>query len=239
MTSAKLKQFGPAAIAVVIILVAGVSHGRWTNRWGLAKELDASVVNLPKLPLQIGDWKGENVTMNEEQKQQIALVGGIVSSVMRRYTNSRTGEILDLLVVCGPPGPIAAHTPQTCYAGSGFELEGAETPYQAKIGPNGEVAEFWRGDFRKSGRVTNTGLRIYWSWSPDGVWKADANPRVTYVSARALYKIYVVNQAILTGEPRESEPGPQFIRQIMPLLNQTVFGSSSTGTSTRSVASAE
>lgn len=232
MNSTKLKQYGPAAIAVLVILVAGVCHGRWTNRWGLASELDASIVNLPKLPLQIGEWKGEDVPMNEEQKQQIALVGGIISSVMRRYVNTRTGESLDLLVVCGPPGPIAAHTPQTCYAGSGYDLEGTETPYEAKLGPNGEVAEFWKGDFRKVGRVASSGLRIYWSWSPDGVWKADTNPRVTYVSARALYKVYVVNQATMTGEPRESEAGPQFIRQMLPLLNKTVFGSSPKGAKT-------
>jgi hypothetical protein len=222
----RLQQI-PVWIGAVILLVAGAVHGNWTNRWSLSRELEKSQTNLPKLPMVLGDWKGEDAVMDDMRKAQL-VQGEIVGHVMRRYVNRRTGDAVSLLVVSGRPGPISTHTPETCYGGEGYELKGPQTPYFMQLGPN-EKATFWKGDFAKPNSVTRQGLRIFWSWSPDGKWQASTNPRVQFAPYRALYKVYVVNEGMMSGEPRADQVGPQFLELLMPMLQQTIFGSAKSG----------
>jgi hypothetical protein len=209
----------PGWIAAVMIIAAGAVYGSLTDRWGLAPELEASVVRLPKLPLNLGEWRGEEVVPTDVQKKQLAKAE-VRSYVMRRYVDRKTGEAIALLVVCGRPGPIATHSPEVCYTGRGLEMTAQNRYAVPGMSPAGE---FWVGDFHKEGPVVDSGLRIFWSWSPDGVWKAVANPRVAFAARPALYKVYVIQETVRSGPPRADEAGARFLAALLPALDRAVF----------------
>ena len=71
-----MRRHLPAAVMAALILTAGTIHGRWTNRWARATELQHAVDHLGKLPLTLGDWEGrENVLDEKEQKLYAASRG--------------------------------------------------------------------------------------------------------------------------------------------------------------------
>jgi len=88
-------------------------------------------------------------------------------------------------------------------------------------------ARFFVGDFRKTRSIVPAGLRIFWSWSSDGVWKTTSSPRSTFVHAQCLYKIYVIRQTTgpgaNPGEVGEADPTKRFLKVFMPKLQQTLF----------------
>jgi hypothetical protein len=227
------KQYIPLAIAMAIILMAGAGHGNWTNRWGLSRELEESRVLLPKLPMVIGDWVGEDTQLDETKRKQLIEVGEIVGYVMRTYKNRRTGDVLSLMIVSGRPGPISTHTPAVCYGNAGYKPP--ESPTKVQIETAEPKPEFWKGDFRKENAILPSALRIYWSWSPKGTWKVvkDSDARLAFAPYRRLYKVYVVRDVPYsstgTNSDNATDPGAEFLKVLMPVLQKTLFPTSQQG----------
>src|SRR5262249_22935002 len=117
---------------------------------------------LDRLPMSIGDWSGRPEPVDSRQLAAAELDAGL----MRRYENCRTGKTVDLVIVCGRPGPVSVHTPDVCYSGAGYQMTQLH-PAGISLKPSrrGDRAEFLRGDFEKQGPVSSDRLRIYWSWS--------------------------------------------------------------------------
>ena len=72
----------PALTASVLVIVCGVVHGFWTDRWQSqpAETADAAA-RLDALPLEIGDWSGSVL----EVKQPRA--GDVAGTIQRHYQN--------------------------------------------------------------------------------------------------------------------------------------------------------
>jgi len=209
----------PLVIALLLVIGAGLLHGRWTHRWSRSRALEDAAKQLDQLPLTLGDWHGEDLKLNREQLE----LGEIVGHVSRRYEDPLHHEALTVLIVCGRPGPIAAHTPDVCYAGAGFELCGPTERYSLPRSPSQPAAEFQNALMSRPGVPLPSVQRIYWSWSVDGRWQVPRNPRLAFGSQQVLYKLYVIRELSSTDLPVAEDPSPRFLRVLLPELNRLLF----------------
>jgi hypothetical protein len=211
----------PLAATAMILAVTGYLHGRWTDRWGISETMTAAAAKLQELPLTIGDWDG---SYREMDPDVLALTGG-AAAVVPRYTNRRTGEVIDLMVLYGRPGPVSVHTPEVCYTGAGYQPTSAPSHWDVGLEHAG-AAQFWTGIFVQPHRNdSSTILRILWSWSGDGRWTAPDSPRVTFASKPAICKLYVIHPLTDENEPLEKDPCNEFARAFLPELNRVLFAS--------------
>src|SRR5262245_38106245 len=111
-----MKRTFITAVAILAVLVTGIVHGVWTGRWEFTDEPGASVARLPNVSMDLGDWQGETLPA---ESQQLADASGCL---LRRYTNKFTGAAVTMFLLCGRPGPVAIHPPDSCYAAGGYEV---------------------------------------------------------------------------------------------------------------------
>jgi hypothetical protein len=137
--------------------------------------------------------------------------------VHRRYVHRRTGQAVDLLLVCGRAGPTSVHTPDVCYRGSGYDEVGEATRYAA---PGGGA--FWVRRFQKPGPAPAP-LRVIYGWNATGAWEAPDSPRTAFAGRAALYKLYVIREMARTDEPLEEDPAVDFLRAALPPLGAALF----------------
>src|ERR1051326_387735 len=105
--------------AIAIILSSGVAAGLMTDRWGTSREPAASAEKVKLVPKVIGDWEGVD---GKELPAQDLAIGKIEGYLTRNYVNRNTGASVQVLLLCGRPGPIGVHTPDVCFVGAGHEL---------------------------------------------------------------------------------------------------------------------
>lgn len=191
--------------ACCILTAAAIAHGRRTDRWEEAVDLKAAALQLDQLPLQLGDWDGKPIEVPAAQVAA-ASAAGITS---RRYSNRYTGAEVNVMVICGRPGPVAVHPPDICYAGAGY------APGPKQIQPIGENDSAWVADFKRGGPQPAT-LRIRWAWSNGGNWKASTSPRMDFARSKALLKIYVVRSIPQSGDA--TSPELELIKELVPAL---------------------
>lgn len=207
----------PVAIAVVILLGSGTVHGIWSFRWSAARELQAATTKVASIPLQFGDWTGNENKLDERQ----ATVGRIHASMSRIYTNAKTGQVISALLVSGRPGPISVHTPEVCYAGSGFEVASESIKASVDAGL-GKPSEFWTLKVNKPDPSRPEHLMIYYGWFADGRWQAPAvDARLGFAGIPVLYKLYVVRQQSRT-ESADFDATVDFLKSFLPELQKSL-----------------
>src|SRR4029079_19063280 len=143
---------------------------------------------------------------------------GIRGGVFRRYTNSKTGESISMMIVCGRGGPITVHTPDICYASAGFRQLAPEQRKEVNTGAS-QSDSFYVARFGNPSAVAPTQMEIYWTWSRDGrSWRAPDNPRFSFARVPALFKIYVVREFAPKSRAEALESCEEFIRQALPVI---------------------
>jgi hypothetical protein len=223
-----MSRLVPILASVVIVLAYGLAEGYWTDRWALSVELEQAPSRLAAIPRDVGEWQGEDQELDPRQARQAELRG----SLMRRYSNRRTAEVLNVLLVCGRPGPIAVHSPEVCLGGSGFQLKGK--PARREIAATGLPGNdtFWVGNFHKPGAAIVESFEMYWSWNTADHWNAVEKPRLFFAPKRVLYKLYVsraLSRSNRSGAEKEEaaapEPGPveEFLRVFLPEVKPVLF----------------
>ena len=206
-----MKRWLPISAGIVLVLLAGVAHGVWSNRWGNPSELNAATERLAQVPKVIGDWTGQELELNP----RVLEIGEIAGYVHRRYENRLTGQVVKVLLVCGKSGPIAAHTPDICYGGIGFHLVAKPTRYTL---PTADT--FWTAQVRKQDSHQTANLRVWWAWNATDHWEAPDNPRLKFGRFPALYKLYVVRE--LTAGDESPDPGTIFLQRLVPELQRSL-----------------
>jgi Protein of unknown function (DUF3485) len=205
--------------ALVIVIASGIISGSWTDRWSTSGQLAARVAELDRVPMTIGDWQGRALALD---RRSIA-IGEIAGYLNRRYENWRNGEAVSVLLVCGRPGPIWAHTPEVCYAGGGYEPSTRRTKVAVAAGARPQPDEFWSIDLLKRGTIASEHLRILYAWNADGTWRASASPRWDFGGMPALYKLYVIRDVAGAKEQTGTDPAVAFARQFLPALRDVLF----------------
>jgi hypothetical protein len=198
-------------VAVLLLVSSGLLHGKWTHRWAPEAAFDDKRFStLSTLPLTIGDWTGEDLTLNPQELR----LAEARASVIRRYVHRARGTAVTVVLLGGRAGPISVHTPDVCYRGSGYE----ETTEATRMTlTDAAHDEFWVRNFRKSS-ATPVQLRIFHSWSSDGRWVAPEHPRFEFAGRPALFKMYLIREMARPSEPAEDDPALDLFRTLRPKL---------------------
>jgi Protein of unknown function (DUF3485) len=205
-----------------LIAAAGLVHGIWTDRWTPSSALERAVTRLERLPRTIGNWEGHAVALSEEDFREAQIPGFLA----RRYENRSTKSSVSVLLMCGRSGPISVYTPDICYAGLGFEMVGAAAKKTVRLPSPGRSAQMKFARLRKPDPAAPKQMEVFWAWSATGAWEAPGSPRLTYGRLPALYKLYVFQQRPVPAdgsEPPEDDSCEQFLRELLPALDRTLF----------------
>jgi hypothetical protein len=206
-----MKSILTSAIALLLLVSYGIAEGLWTDRWHFSDTLERATARLSQVPRTFGAWQGQDEEELDPRQVAQAEMSGYVR---RRYVNRQNGAEVSVLLVCGRPGPTAVHSPEVCYAGSGFTATQAPTIYEVTASGSASCT-LWVGQFLRNG-PTPEPLRIYWAWSANGAWQAADNPRVQLAHLPALYKLYVVRLLPRLDEPIAEDPCGEFLREFLP-----------------------
>ncbi|MDB5308228.1 MAG: hypothetical protein JWO38_2430 [Gemmataceae bacterium] len=203
--------------ALAVLVAAGVVEGRRSNRWGVSEDLRASAGKLTYIPPAFGAWTSTETEMDPKILDKAEAVG----AVARVYQNKTTGATLSVLILCGPSGPIGAHTPDVCYAGLGYQMTGREVRKPIPLA-DGSAPVFWSGRFEKGNG--EPGLLVAWAWGADGDWVASEAPRREFVLRSVLFKLYVSRG--LTAAEQAGRPGPdptqEFLTDFLPEVKKAL-----------------
>ena len=204
------------AAGLAVVIASGVVYGAWTQRWQKSADLEARAAKLRDLPDEVGRWKSRPADLDPEA----LAMAGAEGSWVRRFTDERTGAQVLVILLCGRPGPISVHQPETCYGGAGYALAAPPIRYTPRRGDGAPAAEFWTGKFKQP-EVGGQELRIFWSWFGDGAWSAPDNPRLAFARLPALYKLYIIRETD-DRERLDDDPAADFLRALLPGLSRTL-----------------
>ena len=202
-------------VGITAVVATGTVHGLWTDRWGLAEEPVVAAARMEQIALSLADWEGQAMAVNGD-------LGGATAALHRRYVHNRTGKEVTVFLVCGRPGPVSIHTPDVCYAGSGYEVL-SQTKYVPTLGPAAPDTEFWTAQFRQKRAGDLTYLRIFWAWSATGDWDAPNDPRFAFARHAVLFKLYLIREMTVPDEPLEDDPSVELMRQLLPEMRRALF----------------
>jgi hypothetical protein len=206
---------GRAALVVLglgVLVAAAVFEGVRSNRWGVPDDLKAAADRVERIPPGFGDWTSVEVPVDRKILERAEAVG----SVSREYRNPKTGSVVSVMVLCGPAGPIASHTPDICYAGLGYKMNGREE--KKTIGE----ATYWSARFDKGD--ADPGIEVNWAWGAAGTWVAASSPRLDFAGHGVLYKIYATRGLRAAAPTRTPEPDPvhDFLTEFLPVLRTSL-----------------
>jgi hypothetical protein len=208
-----MSRLAPYLAALALVVGSGVAHALRTDRWSPSHSLEARVAELGRVPADVGGWRGRDSTLDRATVR----VAGLSGYLMRVYKGPG-GDVLTVLVICGRPGPVAAHTPEICYPGEGYEQVGRT---EKTALPDG--SGFWLARFRKPGPVEDQGLSVLYSFNAGGGWKASDNARVDFAGSPALNKVYVVRRTGPAPEAGREDPSVEFLKEFLPQLRKYLF----------------
>ncbi len=203
---------------VLLLLLSRLGLDVWMSRVQDPGAPAAAAARLDKAPMTAGPWQGQALPPLDPDDVKQARLSGYL---WRRYRNSMTGEALSVLLVCGRPGPISVHTPDACYGGAGYDMDGQPVRCSLPTASGSKPATFWTARFRKTGAPVPQDLRIYWSWNAAGTWEAPANPRLAFAGVPALYKLYIVCD-LPAGAQEGKDPGIEFLTDFLPELQKAL-----------------
>ncbi len=225
-------KFLPLALVVSTIVSAGTYfHGQRTDRWNppnsqLLKDFTDRV---PKLPLRIGDWQGTEHRIPDKEFD----LTNCTAYVSRRYVNRKTDEAVSVYVVSGTARHITIHSPDWCYQGAGYKMDGRPEQYSIPYGTDGEQAQFLTSAFRKSNPANpnmEEVLRIFWTFSDDGEWQGPVywgGPKAYFSGRPAMYKIYLICNATGGDDPSAASaaasPANQLTKDVFSRFNEVLF----------------
>jgi hypothetical protein len=201
-------------LAAGVVVAVALIEGNRSNRWGATEDIQVAARKLERVPLEFGSWVGTNEPLDEK----IVRVAEAAGNVSRSYVNRKNRDRINVLLLCGPSGPIGAHTPDVCYGGIGFSCKGSPAVKGMTL-PNGGHASFWTARFEKTS-ATEEPLRVYWAWSVNGDWEATANPRADFALQTSLYKLQLVRVDNPTSRDRDSNQDSfdLFLTEFLPLV---------------------
>jgi hypothetical protein len=216
-------QFVAPLAAGVLIALSGMLHAVQTEAWELPRRLATAAEQLHDVPPVVGEWHSREITIEPSQLKAAEAAGGIA-----RIYEHPSGERVNILLLCGPTGPIAVHPPTVCFTAAGYEQV---TPQQRFVltGDDGRPAAFWMADFERGIDGVPVRIRTYWGWSFGEGWKAPEHSRLAFAGTGVLNKLYVTYEV-----PRDrarvkptSEPVSLFLKAFLPEVDRALFSTAS------------
>lgn len=208
--------------ALIVLLICGVVHGWWAERWHKSRALEDALAQVELVPMNFGAWKAEPVEGDPEAFR----IAGAQAYWMRSYTNAKQHnakqhKVLAILM-CGRAGRMAVHTPEIAFQGDRFELHDGPSATLVRGESGEELGTFNTARFTRTAGGRG-GLRLYWSWNPGDGWQTPSSPRWTFGGKPFLYKLYV-SQAPTSGSDRDA--AAELLRDLLPELRKTLAAAS-------------
>jgi len=187
-----------------VLLSSGAIHRMLVNRYNQqSTALDLLESQLPK---EVGDWKTTSTRgLQANAKRQLQCL----DSSCRVYTNQKTGEVVDVMFLYGPKGPLTVHTPDVCYTAKAFSLENSGDRISFDAEPNHD--EFYTVTLRSRG-VDAERMVVAYGWNSGNGWRAPRFPRGAFVRQKYVYKLQVAG---LRSSPTTKEDGSHTIRDFL------------------------
>jgi hypothetical protein len=222
MQPAKRTGLSSVAAALVTLSVATAAaaavHGYLSDRWSGRDRLLHAGQLLEQLPSQIGPWRlQQGHTIAQPDLDMLRCTG----YVHRVYVHGTTGETVRLAILVGPSGPIAAHTPDICYASDNYEESAAATRIRLSAA-DAPVSEFRALTLRHRSDALGSTLRVCYGWSSGGAWSAPDHPRWEFMGRPLLFKLQLASDA---ADAPSQDPCRRFLDALLPVMDSTVFGS--------------
>jgi hypothetical protein len=205
--------------AAALLISSGLLHGWWTRRWAPPEEAQAAGARLERVARTLGDWDGEDLPLSDREKK----AAGGDAYLMRRYRNRRTGTVISVFLVCGPPGPVSVHTPDVCYEGTGYRRLGDVERRKVEAEPLPRPGDFFLATFRQEEAPVPEHLRIFWSWNSGHGWEVSDEPRLAFAPYPMLYKLYVARHLSQPDEPVAQDPCLDFFHLLLPEIQKALW----------------
>jgi Protein of unknown function (DUF3485) len=202
----------PVLAAIGLLIASGLARRRLLDDAGTARAVEEAAARLALTPESVGDWSGREAEVDHRGLDR----AGVAGIIARRYENARTGRSATLVLLCGRPGPIAAHGPESCYPGVGF------TPVAPAKRLEVPGSVLWAADFRNESPAVPRTLRILWTWSDHGPWSAPDNPRLRFAGAGVLYKAYVLHEDEAATAATGQDPARDLAAAVLPVLDVVI-----------------
>lgn len=212
--------FLPVTVIIVAVVISTVLEGQATERWPFVvartEKLETFSERLDDVPMVVGEWQGEAVPVDEKEFKASKCDKGI----SRKYRHLGTGDVVHVYLVSGVGRHITIHTPDQCYRGAGFVMEGDMLPFTVKKVSD---VEFLTAGFRKEDAKGSQRLRIFWGYSDNGKWRGPRLPKPEFGSRPALYKMYLIQDADSLGNSLDDATAVSFAEEFMPVINKVLF----------------
>jgi hypothetical protein len=203
-------------LGLALLVLGGVVHGLWTDRWKPSVELEEASRRLADLPANIGSWKGQ---VSEQDPDELRL-SGAAAHYSRTFTDPVTGDQVLVILLAGKPARMAVHRPEHCYQAAGYALSGPAL--RCTVTPPREAkAELWTGLFVRNEPTGPSQLRTFWTWYAGDRWEAPDSPRWRFARQRILYKLYVIRN-VMGSTPLEADPCVRLLGELLPILNRAL-----------------
>lgn len=196
-----------------LTVFSGVLRGRMDARWG-GEEMTAAANRVESIPQSLGNWQAAELhNLDEAAKRMLRCEGDVVGS----YVDQSSNDLVSMVFLVGPTGPLAVHTPDVCYGSSNFTIAEKKRK-KVIIDSEGESHEFSVITFKEN-RAGNRLFRVYYAWNHDGEWKSPPHPRTSFAGIPMLFKIQIATNVILQTKD-EVDAGERFLQQNLPLLDE-------------------
>ncbi len=202
-------------VALVLLTLSGIVHGKWTNRWAQGAEVEGKKL-LEGLDAPVGDWQPGEFT-----KIEAAEMAPKTQCQARRFNPLKSGKWVQVSVTTGGAEAVAVHTPDVCYLGAGWRIRGAKTKEVINSADGSEIA-FWMADFVKTSSTGNEAIRVRWAWSSEGKWEAPNFPVWWFHGAPILYKVYMVHPLTEEEDLTRDDPYRKFAADLITALNSQI-----------------
>ncbi|TWT47261.1 exosortase-associated EpsI family protein [Botrimarina hoheduenensis] len=211
----RILPFVLAAVAVIALtLVEGLKTGRWVD---LDRRTAYCASLLTQIPDRVGDWVGEDSTVEEN----ILTTAGADGYISRNFQNLTSGERVNVWLIVGHAHDIAEHTPDSCYPSQGASQRAPHENYTISIEGQPD-AVFWTAVFDPKNAAVPS-ARVFWSWfqpETEGElrWIAPSGPRWAFGNAPTLYKMYFTANAGKDEKPQDNSVCVEFAKEFMPAI---------------------
>jgi hypothetical protein len=199
------------ALAVAATIFSGVLQGRMRNRWGPSPETTLAAQRLAEIPQRCGDWQLVSSGKLDETSERML---ECAAYFVRTYQNQTTGDVVNVTLLLGPPGPISVHTPEICLPSRNFQVMGKREEV-AVGGDDAADDRFWALGY-KANNLRGDLLRVYYSWSVGGRWSAAGDPRFKYAGQPYLYKIQLSALMPAGADLQADDPCKLFLQDFLP-----------------------
>ncbi|GIW87697.1 MAG: hypothetical protein KatS3mg108_2021 [Isosphaeraceae bacterium] len=185
-------------VALGLILGAGWAYGNWTHRWGVSPAVERLAAQVAALPAELVAWRSTGSALDP---RELRAAGGAIA-IHRTYETPGASPAA-VFLIAGRSAPVSSHSPEVCYPGAGFRLGPIERIALESSEPGTEPWEFATAVATREEPGRTQAIRLFWAWNDGQGWRAPSDPRVAYVAAPALCKLYLISpeaDASLSGE---------------------------------------